>query len=233
MNRVGALLALLLLAPPEAAEAYRQGSLALEAGRTQDAVAAYAKAAELEPSNAQYWKALGVAFAKSEDYRSSIEPFAKACSLNERLPDACYYHGRGLYAVDRHADALAPLEKALRNDPVKSRAEAALGQALEALGRYEEAEKRLKSAAGRQDGFDRQARIAYSQFLRRQGRPAESVSVLQAGRQQAGEDFFFELGLALFQAERYADALSALEKTPNHPDAAQLRDRAKRRLAAQ
>ncbi len=223
----------LCLAPPGAAEAYEQGMSAFNAGRLQEAVAAYTRAAELDPGNAQYWKALGVAYAKGGDYRSSIEPFAKACALNERLLDACYYQGRGLYAVDQYAEALAPLGKALQSDPAKSRAEAALGQALEALGRYDEAEKRLKSAVARRDAFDAQARVAYSQFLRRQGRPGESCAVLQEARQPGGTEFFFELGLALYQAERYAEALRALEKASGHPEAAQLSDRARRRLAAQ
>jgi len=206
---------------------------AFNAGRLEEAAAAYARAAELEPGNPQYWKALGVVYAKGSDYRASIEPFAKACMLNERLLDACYYQGRGLYAVDRYADALAPLEKALKNDAVKSRAEAALGQALEALGRYDEAEKRLKSAVARRDSHDAQARVAYSQFLRRQGRPGESCEVLQSAKAAGGEEFYFELGLALYQAERYADALKALEKAVGHPEAGQLRDRVRRRLAAQ
>lgn len=227
------LLILLCLAPPEALEAYQKGTALFNSGRLEEAVAAYARAVELDPGNAQYWKALGAAFAKGGDYRSSVEPFAKACGLNERLTDACYYLGRNYYAVDRYADAIAPLEKALKHDPAKSRAEAALGQALEALGRYEEAEKRLRSAVARRDAFDTQARVAYSQFLRRQGRPAESCKVLEEARQPGGEEFWFEMGLALYQAERYAEALKALEKAPNHPDAAQLRDRARRRLAAQ
>jgi len=227
---VTGLLLLFAFAPPDA---YQRGIQALNENRLEDAVALLRQAVAQQPANAQYWKALGVALAKGEDYRSSIEPFAKACSLSERLPDACYYHGRGLYAVDRYDEALAPLEKALRVDPAKSRAEAALGQALEALGRYQEAERRLQSAVARRDAYDRQARIAYSQFLRRQGRPEESVAVLQAVSQPAGDDYYYELSLSLFQAERYADALKALEQAAGHPDAAQLRDRVRRRLAAQ
>lgn len=226
---IGLLLSL-LIAPPDA---YQRGVQALSENRLEEAIALLQQAVKQEPDNARSWKALGVAYAKSEDYRSSIEPFAKACALNEKLADACYYHGRGLYAVDRHADAIAPLEKALRVDPAKSRAEAALGQALEALGRYQEAEQRLKSAVARKDVFDQQARMAYSQFLRRQGRPVEAVAVLHATKQPAGDDYYFELGLALFQAERFADALKALEQAAGHPDSAQLRDRARRRLAAQ
>lgn len=233
MKALIGLLVLLCMAPPEAAEAYRRGTAAFQAGRLEEAVAAYAKAAELDPGNAQYWKALGAAFAKGGDYRSSIEPFTRACGLDERLTDACYYMGRNFYAVDRYADAIAPLEKALKHDAHKSRAEAALGQALEALGRYQEAEKRFRAAIARRDMFDTQARVAYSQFLRRQGRPAESCKVLEEARQAGGEEYWFELGLALYQAERYGEALKALEKAPNHPDAGQLRDRARRRLAAQ
>ncbi len=225
------LLILLCMAPPEAAEAYRQGTAAFNAGRLGEAVEAYGKAVELEPGNAQYWKALGAAIAKSGDYRTSIEPFARACSLDERLKDACYYLGRNYYAVDRYADAIAPLEKALKHDSQKSRAESALGQALEALGRYEEAERRFRPAIARRDAFDTQARVAYSQFLRRQGRPAESCKVLEGAREPGGEEFYFELGLALYQAERYADALKALEKAAGHRDAEQLRERARRRLA--
>lgn len=194
------------------------------------------EAVKLAPRNAQYWKTLGVAHAKLEDYRGSTEPFRQACELDERLPDACYYAGRAYYAADQYEKALEPLRKALRVDAVKARAEAALGQCHEALGQVEEAERRLKSAVGRGDAANQTARMAYARFLTRQGRALEAVRIAEGAQKPETPESRFELGLALSQSGRLEDALKALERAlelrPDYEEAFVLRGKLKARLTA-
>ena len=230
------LLTLLLLAQPGAAEAYKLGLSLFEQHRALEAIPHFQRATELDPGNAQYWKALGVAFAATGDYRSALEPFRRACTRNEKLTDACYYSGRAYYASDRYREALPALSKALQHDTLKARAEAAIGQCLEALGQYPEAEQRFLSALRRTDGSLNIARIAYGRFLVRQGRAAEAVPLLEAAQSPESADSRYELAFALFQADHVAESITQLERVleldPHSEATRSLLDRARRRVAS-
>jgi Flp pilus assembly protein TadD len=225
--------ALLLLAQdPDAT--YRQGVELLQAGKAEQAVAMLEQAAAGAKKNAQYWKAYGVALASLGRYRESIEPFEQACKLDRRLIDACYYYGRALYASDRYEDAIEPLRRAIETDAVKGRAETALGQSLEALGRNEEAEKQFRSALSRKDAHLRQARIAYGQFLLRQGKVDEALRTLESAQEPESPEGLLEYARALMQsgdAERAAAKLERLiQISPRDPTPRFLLGKAYRRL---
>ncbi|WP_321472101.1 tetratricopeptide repeat protein [uncultured Paludibaculum sp.] len=195
-----------------AEDAYRQGVTLLEQGRAAEAVPFLKESSRLAPKNAQYWKALGVAYASLNELRDSIEPFRQACTLDPKLLDTCYYYGRNLYGIDRYEEALAPLEKALMADAVKGRADAAIGQCLQALGRNEAAEKRFQAAVARHDRAEQMARLAYGQFLIRQGRAVEAVAMLKPAQQPESPEAGHELGLALFQTGQLGEAVAALQR---------------------
>lgn len=230
------LLALLLVSPPEAQAAYDKGVALFSQNRAADAIPYFAEAARLAPDNAQYWKALGVAHAKIEDYHGSIEPLRRACELDPALPDACYYLGRAYYAADFYEKAIEPLRRALRHDPVKGRVEAALGQCYEALTRFDEAERWFRSAIARNDAARQTAHLAYARFLTRQGRAAEAVAVAEAAQEPETPEARFELALALAQSDRLEEALRvaqrALELRPDYEEAFVLRSKIQARLKA-
>lgn len=231
----GTFFILLLLQPP-AAEAYRQALALYQQNRVAEAIPLLEQAVQLEPKNAQYWKTLGVAHARLEDYRGSLEPFRQACDLDERLTDACYYAGRAFYASDQYEKALEPLRKALRIDPVKGRAEAALGQCHEALGQFPEAEKRFRSAIARNDSANQLARLAYARFLTRQGRAAEAVPVAEKAQTPETPESRFELALALSQSGLLDEAINSLDRAlalkPDYEEAFVLRGKLQARLKA-
>ncbi len=229
-------LALILLAPPEAEGAYRKGVELFSQNRAAEAIPYFAEAARLQPETALYWKALGAAHAKIEDYHGSIDPFRRACELDPRLPDACYYLGRAYYAADLYEKALEPLRVALRHDPVKGRVEAALGQCYEALMQPEDAERWFRSAVRRRDEGRQMAHLAYARFLTRQGRAAEAVPVAEAAQQPETPEARFELAFALSQCDRLEEALRvverALELRPDYEEAFVLRSKIRARLTA-
>lgn len=230
------LLALLLAAPPEAQTAYQRGAALFAQNRAADAIPHFAEAARLAPGNAQYWKALGVAHAKIEDYHGSIEPFRRACDLAPQLEDVCYYLGRAYYAADQYDKAIEPLKRALRHDPVKGRIEAALGQCYEALILPAEAETWFRNAIRRNDAGRQGALLAYARFLTRQGRAAEAVPLAQAAQQPETPESRFELAFALSQCDRLEEALRAAERAlelrPDYEEAFVLRSKIRARLTA-
>ncbi|MBI5086539.1 MAG: tetratricopeptide repeat protein [Acidobacteria bacterium] len=202
----------LLLAPPEAQEAYQRGTSLIAQGRAGEALPHFQRAAGLDPANAQYWKALGVTFASMELLRDSVEPFSNACKLAPELEDACYYLGRSLYATDRYREALAPLATALRVDRVKGRAETALAQCREALGEDRAAEAGFRAALGRKDGAQQQSSIGYGRFLIRQGRAQEAARLLEGAQIPESAESRYVLGLAYSQSSRILEAVAALER---------------------
>lgn len=205
-----ALAALLLLQSDE----YRRGVEAFEQGRHEEAINLLSQAAKLNPRDAQAWKVLGVVHAARGDYREAEAPFAQACRLNPRLPDGCYYHGRALYMLNRFEAALAPLERALRVDPIRGRAETAIAESLEALGRAAEAETRFLAAIARRDSAAERARTAYARFLIRAGRTEDALAPLRealTGNPDSAEAHF-QMGRALQQLDRLHVALPHLER---------------------
>lgn len=201
-----------MLTAPPAEDAYQRGVGLLAQGRPDQAVPSLRDAVRLAPKNAQYWKALGVAFASMNQLRDSTEPFRQACTLDPELLDACYYLGRNLYALDQYEQALVPLRQAFEHDAVKGRAEAAIGQCLEALGRDQQAETHYRAAVARGDRARQQARIAYGRFLVRQGRATEALPVLQAAQEPASYEASYEIGLAYMQSDHLDDAVRALRR---------------------
>jgi tetratricopeptide (TPR) repeat protein len=193
---------------------YQRGVQAFEQGRHEEAIALLAEAVRQAPRDAQAWKVLGVVHAARSDYREAEPPFARACELNPRLTDACYYHGRALYMLNRFEDALAPLERALRVDAVRGRAETAIAESLEALGRAAEAEKRFRAAIARRDAAAERARTAYARFLIRAGRTEDALVPLKealTGNPDSAEAHF-QMGRALQQLDRLEDALKHLQR---------------------
>jgi tetratricopeptide (TPR) repeat protein len=217
-------------------DAYQRGVAAFEQGRPAEALPLLQAATTAEPQNAQAWKALGVLYASQGDTRAAVDPFARACSLNGRLLDACYYHGRALYTLNRFAEALPSLEKALAAASAKAMPETAIGECLEGLGRRDEAEKRFLAAIARRDGFEDRARTAYARFLLRDGRAAASVPILEAAivRAPNSSEAHYQLGRALQQLDRLPAALPHLERAvtldPRRPAARLLLARVLRRL---
>ena len=100
----------------------------------------------------------------------------------------------------------------MKVDRDKGRAEAAIGQCYEALGRDDEAEKRFRSALHRKDAADRQVRLAYGHFLIRHARAGEAIQILEPAQQPESAESRYLLGLALSQTDQLAEAAFKLER---------------------
>ena len=164
---------------------------------------------------AAQWLASGVSQAQRGDYLSAEPAFAEACGLDPGLPDACYYLGRARYFLDRYEDALAPLRQSQASDRRQppGRALTAIAQALEALGRADQAEAAFQQALATAPR-SAEPKTKYGLFLLRQGRAATAVGLLETAAQldPASREATFELGRALFQLGRLEQALPHLRR---------------------
>ena len=159
---------------------YEIGVALIQKGQMDAAASVLARASESQPRDPRIWKALGVAYAAQKMYPLAEPAFQRACELAPRLEDACYYHARALYALDRYEDALAALNRILAVEPKGWRIPLAIAQALEALGRAPDAEKQFQLASSTCQGKDAQPGVAYGLFLIRQGRLPEAIAPLEA-----------------------------------------------------
>lgn len=201
---------------PESARAnYELGVALFRKGEIAEARPLLEKAVKLAPRHAGAAKALGAAYAAGEQYELAEPLLGRACALDRKEPDACYYHGRALYALNRFVPALAALDKALPHDRQPWRVHLALAQAHEALGNAAEAEPRFRLALREQRGQaapDFDPRLHYGIFLLRQGRGEEALEMLGANARAhpRSSRAHAELGRALLQARRTEEAATAL-----------------------
>jgi tetratricopeptide (TPR) repeat protein len=190
---------------------FERGVAAFQRQDYAQAAELLARAAEAQPKNAQVWKVLGASYAALEEYGKSVEPFRRACELDPRLPDACYYYGRSLYALDRYDESLRVFEHAA----VRSwRISMGIGQALEALGRPDEAERHLRQALTEAGGADPRPGVALGLFLVRQGRFEQAIPTLEEVLKRFPEDgdAHIYLGRALLEQGRVDDAVPHLQR---------------------
>lgn len=190
---------------------YDQGVARFQAGDLAGALPYLLRAAEANPRNAQMWKALGVVYAARKEYARAEPALGRACRLDPKLDDACYFHGRALYALDRYEASLEALQRA---DARAWKVRLAKGQAFEALGMPDRAEQEFRGSVALCRAADPAPGVAYGLFLVRQGRSADAIAPLEETLKAypASADAHIYLGRALLDGGRTAEALPHLER---------------------
>ena len=104
----------------------------------------FLEAIRAQPASAPAHKWLGMTYAVQEKFVLSEGPFRRACELDQREPDACYYWGRTLFSLSRFELALRAYEKDAK--PWRGKTLLGMALALEALNHDAEAEKFYRDA---------------------------------------------------------------------------------------
>jgi len=198
-------------------EHYQRGAEYFRSGRINDAIAAFEEATLLAPADARSWKGLGVAYAAQGNYKKAEHPLSKACEIDTRDPDACYYLGLASYNLGRYESALDAYNRALKTAGDAGRVRAGLGLVLEALGKTETAERELREAtkiANRKSPPDSDPRVEFGVFLFRQGRLEEALRALEAAANARPDSAraHFELARIFVQKERLDEAVARLRQ---------------------
>jgi Flp pilus assembly protein TadD len=215
---IAALVPLVRRTPDDADANYYLGLAYFRAERPRDARPYLEHAAALLPAKPQVWKALGLALLKISDYPPASVALGKTCELDPKDEDACYLLGRSLYIQGRYDEAVGPFEKALEPAPRASRGNVHRTAALNyaELGRGEDAERHFREAVRlyRAGSGQPDPRVDYGAFLIAQGRGQDAVKLLTgaAAEPQASARAHAELGRALLELDRPADALAPLRR---------------------
>ena len=198
-------------------EAYQGGVECFQAGQMNCAEQQFQRAVASRPAWASGWKALGTVYAATGRHLKAQQPFLKACELDRREPDACYYLARNHYLLNQFDQALERFRSLLGNDPQPWRIHNGIGLSLEGLGQISEAERAFREAIEREHGRaapNEDPRINLGNLLLRSGRIEESLAMLEqaVAANPTSPRAFFELGKLLQQQNRNEESRDHLEK---------------------
>ncbi len=147
-------------------------------GRTEEAIAHYRSALEIDPEYARAQYNLGVALARLGQHEEALAHYAEAARLK---PDRANYHvgqGRALYRLDRIDEAIAHYQAALRIDPDQADALNNLGLAHMRRGELDEAVRAYSEVIRIQPDYaEAHHNLGYASFL--QGKFDQAVPRFQ------------------------------------------------------
>jgi tetratricopeptide (TPR) repeat protein len=159
--------AIALLAAAQASTSLlEQGQRAFRSRDWPKAEQLFQDAVRSRPASAPAYKWLGMTYVAQEKYALAEAPLRRACEIDAKEPEACYYWGRALFTLSRFEAALAAFDKDAK--PWRGKTLLGMALALEALNRDAEAEKFYRDAirAG-----DKNAPVDYEKFRRKQAPP--------------------------------------------------------------
>ena len=116
-------------------------------GRWDEALRAFGRAIELDPTHAEAWRFQGWVLCNLKRYEDALASVDKAIELDPKDAAAWSYRGSALGNLGRHEDALASFNKAIKIDPKSGHRWLNQGRALANLGRYKDALASLDKAA--------------------------------------------------------------------------------------
>lgn len=191
---------------------YGRGLDLIRNGQPAEAAKLLGRVTAVQPADAHAWEALGIAYATQGIYAQAADAFHRACQLNAKLEDACYYEGSAQYALERFEDALTALKRA----PESWKVHLTSGKCLDALGKATLAEQELRTA-----GIHPEALEALAKFLLKHGRADEALalSTEMLARFPDSTELHLTAGRALLEAGDAAAALPNLRAAGNSAEA--------------
>ena len=169
-----------------------------------------------------------MAMAANRKAEPALAAFSKACDLNPKDQDACYFLGRQLFSLGRYRDAVEPFEKAVLAAPQEKLARTHRAAALNRVGEgsLEQAEWHFREAVRDNTGpasIRADALTDYGAFLFRQARIGEAQGALERAvtMQPGSARAHAELGRVRLHLAKAAEAAASLERAveldPNSP----------------
>jgi tetratricopeptide (TPR) repeat protein len=107
--------------------------------RPKDAIAAYRRAADMDPNDPRGLDALAQALLKDEQYDEALKVYRSLSEVDPEDVNSLIHIGEILYQQGKYEESLVSIRKALKKDPDNLEAGYNQGMALDVLGRYDEA----------------------------------------------------------------------------------------------
>jgi tetratricopeptide (TPR) repeat protein len=183
-------------------------------GRTDEAIAHYRRAIELQPDYAPAYNNLGVVLRAKGSVDEAIESYRQALSLKVDYPDAHYNLANALLERNRPDEAAAHFRIALQSIPDSAGALNNLGVALAGEGKQEDAIAAFEAAVEAEPG----SAVAHRNLgdsLANAGRVDAALAELQRAVALDPTDArsHYNLGAVLLEAGRLDEAATAFRAT--------------------
>lgn len=177
--------------------------------RDADAIAEYKKTLELKPDLYQAELNLGILLLRNKQSAEAIPYLASAVSQKPKEFRPSFYLAEALREQGTYPKAEEAYKTALELDPKSAGAESGLGETLAKEDRLTDAEVHFKKAA-ELDPHYRDALLELASLYEKQKQTNEAIEIY---RQFPGNPGAQErLGALLFDAGRYADAVTHFEE---------------------
>ena len=118
----------------DAQEVAVHGRTLARSGKTEEALAEFEKALELDPYNAQALYGRGLVYQGEKQHEKAIEDFAAAHGLTPQRAEPLVARAVSYLAIDKAKEAVTDLDEAVQADPNSASAWSHRGLAYERLG---------------------------------------------------------------------------------------------------
>jgi Flp pilus assembly protein TadD len=167
-----------------------QGAAQFSRREFTQAAASFQHAIDIDPTNADAYKALGMAELELKNYDAAYHAWLKAADLNPKDEKTKYYLGRLFYEADFPNEAAAWLREALKLSPDDFAAMTYLGLCAEALGFGDTAGQLYRKAIAESKVQGKPfswAFLSFANYLKKHGDESEALSILEQGAQKCPE----------------------------------------------
>jgi hypothetical protein len=168
------------LLAPKAKEALDKGRQALREDKPDDAQKFISEAMKLAPGNPEVLYVQGVLYMRRRDWAQAQMVLERSAQFDPNQPRALAALGMALCNLKKYADAIPPLEKALKMEAVADwETEWALAKAYYYREQYDAALKMAQQAQAETHGSAAQVELLLAQCLTAVGRYEDSAQILR------------------------------------------------------
>lgn len=202
------------------ARAWQSLGIALGEGDPQQALAAFAEAAKLEPDNPEPHLSAGELLEKQNRLDDAAKEYAAAMALDPKSIEPVVALSVVYTKQQKYPQAEAMLRKLLAADPQNQVVRTQLGRILAAEGKNDEAAKELGAADGKAHD-DPHAALELGTLYVKAGKYVEAEQMFRAAVAKLPQDpeVHFALGSVLMEEKKYPEAqqelLLTLKLKPN------------------
>jgi tetratricopeptide (TPR) repeat protein len=190
----------------------------------QQALAAYAEAAKLNPKTAQPHLSAGILLEKRNELDAAIREFQLASGLDTKSTEALAGLANVYTKQKKYPEAESALRKLLAADPQDNNAHVQLGRVLEAEGKSADAAQALRQGL-KADPGDPHAALELGTLYVQAGKDSEAEQQFRVAVQKMPQDAeaHYALGSLLMHEKKYPEAqqelLLAVNLKPDLADA--------------
>jgi Flp pilus assembly protein TadD len=193
------------------ARAWQSLGIVLQSSDPQQALDAFAKAAQLEPNNPEPHMSAGQLLEKQNQLDAAAKEYEAAASLDPKSLEPLVALSVVYTKQQKYPQAETMLRKLLANDPQNEVVRTQLGRILAAEGKNEEAAKELGGGNGKPPD-DPHAALELGTLYVKAGKYAEAEQMFRSAAQKMPQDgeVHYALGSALMHEKKYPEAQQEL-----------------------